>query len=157
MNRDAILKTVDEAARILYVRAESPADEKLAQALLDVHGELKGQQDAPEAITTLESEQQWAESPLPLGVANRLKAVDNCLDAIGTIADMLLKDALGKADKRGSGAAFEGLSTCEVWGLRVALQELHRRAEQHLGEVADPSDGCHDTRPANRREREVTA
>lgn len=148
MSADAILKTVEEAARILYVRAESPADEKLAQALLDVHGELKGHQDAPEAITTLPSEQQWAESSLPLGVANRLRRVDNCLDAMGAINAMLLRDALGKADKEDSGATFEGLSGADLLGLRIALQELNERASEMLEEVRTPDHGCHGTYPA---------
>lgn len=73
MNADAILTTIDKAAHLIYVRAEKPEDDKLAQDLLDVHQHLK------------------------------------------------------------------------------AKLELHERAQELVDEVADPTGGCHDTKPAKRR------
>lgn len=102
------------------------------------------------AITVLPSERQWAESNLPVGVANRLRRVGNCLDALGAINAMLLRDALGKADKEDSGAVYEGLSEADVWGLRIALKELHETAEAKLEEVGNPGHACHNTAPARK-------
>lgn len=91
-------------------------------------------------------DEQWDESPLPLGVANRLRKADKSIQAIEVIHHILHKDYTAKV---GNEDAAEGLSLSEIEGLLIAMDGLIATADEMMEEVREPDHACHDTRPQN--------
>lgn len=86
----------------------------------------------------------WEESPLPIGVANRLKRADKALQAIEAIHQTMHEDFDGKV---GNEEVAEGLSLVDIERLHLAMEGLIALAAEMFEEVREGSHGCHETPP----------
>lgn len=98
-----------------------------------------------QAITEHFTERHWRESKLPSGVANRLKHVDRCIQAIDALTRMMAEDRRGKEDARDQGETYEGIRPYELDGLGLAVEELLSGAMKSIEEIREDRYGCNGT------------
>lgn len=86
--------------------------------------------------------QAWAESPLSMGISNRLRKVDYCIKALGAIHFVMHQDSTREALARDDDElVYDAIPAYVIENLRLGITELLAVAEECVEEIRENAHG----------------